>query len=97
MNRTAAIRNPARGRAAKKTMAEVHRESMVISENVRMLMARYRDTQAEVAGFLGIGLRTYEGRLAAPWEFRMEELEGIAQRYDLTVGALLRPIRFDDD
>ena len=96
MNQTGTIRNPARARTAKKTMAAIHAEALVISENLRMLMARYRDTQAEVAGFLGIGVRTFEGRLAAPWEFRMEELEGIAQRYDVTVGLLLKPIRFED-
>ena len=96
MNRAAVMRNPALMRKARKSAAEVHAESVVIAENVRVLMARYRDTQAEVAAFLRIGLRTFEGRLAAPWEFRLEELEGIAQRYDVTVGTLLRPIRFEE-
>ena len=82
---------------AKKSLGEVYAESGVIAENVRMLMARYRDTQEELADFIRITSRTFRNRLARPWDFRLEELEAIAKRYDVTVRALLSPIHFDEE
>lgn len=81
---------------AKKSLGEVYAESEVIAANVRMLMARYRDTQQELADFIRITSRTFRNRMARPWEFRMDELEALAKRYDVTVRALLSPIHFED-
>ena len=82
---------------AKKTIAEIHRESGVISENIRMLMGRYNDSADTLAGFVGINGRTVRNRLHEPWTFRLEELEAVAMRYDVTIRQLMSPIRFDEE
>ncbi len=82
---------------AKKTIAEIHRESGVIAENIRMLMGRSGDTADTLAGFVGINGRTVRNRLHEPWTFRLEELEAVAMRYDVTIRQLMSPIRFEDD
>ena len=81
---------------AKKTMEEVHRESGVIANNIRMLMGRYRDTSETLGAFIGINGRTLRNRLDEPWMFRLEELEAVAMRYDVTVRQLMSPMRFED-
>lgn len=82
---------------AKKTIAEIHRESGVIAENIRMLMGRYNDSADTLADFVGINGRTVRNRLHEPWTFRLEELEAVAMRYDVTIRQLMSPIRFDED
>lgn len=82
---------------AKKTVAEIHRESGVITENIRLLAGRYHDTVSELAGFIGITDRTLYFRFERPWEFRLEELEAVAMRYDVTIRQLMSPIRFDEE
>lgn len=86
-----------RGTPAKKSTAEIHRESGVITENIRLLAGRYHDTVSELAGFIGITDRTLYFRFERPWEFRLEELEAVAMRYDVTIRQLMSPIRFEDD
>ena len=82
---------------AKKTVAEIHRESGVIAENVRKLMGRYNDSADTLADFIGVNGRTVRNRLHEPWTFRLEELEAVAIRYDVTIRQLMSPIRFADD
>ena len=76
--------------------AEIHPETAVIADNIRMLLARYHDTVAELARFMGITDRTLYFRFERPWEFRMQELEAAAMRYDVTVRQLMSPMRFED-
>ena len=83
--------------AAKKTAGEAHRETSVIAENLRILAGRYRDTLGALADFMGITVRTLYSRLERPWEFRLEELEAAAMRYDVTVRQLMMPMRFEED
>ena len=82
---------------AKKTISEVYPESCVIAENIRMLMTRYRDTPATLGDFTGLNERTVRNRLREPWMFRLEELEAVAMRYDVTVRQLLSPMRFEEE
>ena len=78
---------------AKKTVAEIHRESGVIAENVRMLMGRYNDSADTLEDFIGVNGRTVH----EPWTFRLEELEAVAMRYDVTIRQLMSPIRFEEE
>lgn len=80
-----------------KGASDTRQASVIAAENIRMLMARYNDTRRELAAFMGIGVRTLDERFAAPWEFRLDEIESAAMRYDATVPQLFRPMRFADD
>jgi len=82
---------------AKKTISEAYPESCVIAENILMLMTINRDTRESVADYLGISRKTMTERLACPWMFRLEELEAVAMRYDVTVRQLLSPMRFEEE
>lgn len=81
----------------KKTVEEIHREAGVIAGNIRALMGRYRDGQQDVAKTAGLTAPTFRARMENPWMFRMEELEALAARYDVTVRQLLSPMKFEEE
>ena len=82
----------------KKTLEEVYAQSSVLGMNVRMLMAVNRDSRETVADYLGISRKTMTERLARPWEFRLQELEDLGRRYDVTVSQLAkRPVYVEDE
>ena len=83
---------PRGGRVPKKTISDVYAQAVVIGDNLRMLIAFHRDTQQELAAYLGISDRCLRDRLARPWEFRLAELEDMARRYDVTVRQLAEPM-----
>ena len=75
---------------------DAHREAAIIAENIAMLAARYRVSSEQVASHAGITSRCLRYRLASPWEFRMEELEGIARLFDVTVRQMFARMTFED-
>ena len=80
-----------------KGASDTRQASMIAAENIRMMMRRYGDTRRDLAGFMGIAVRTLDERFAAPWEFRLDEIESAALRYDVRVPQLFRPMRFEED
>ena len=86
-----------RGRRAPASRpGDAHRDARVIADNILMLAARYRVSQAQVAEHAGISDRSLRARYAQPWEFRFSELEGIGRLFDVSVRQLLAPMRFED-
>ena len=83
---------PRTGRVPKKSISDVYAQAVVIGDNLRMLIAFHRDTQQELAAYLGISDRCLRDRLCRPWEWRLSELEDLARRYEVTVRQLAEPL-----
>lgn len=62
-----------------------------VAEEIRVLITRNHTTQADVAAVLGMDAGTFSRRLRGHKSFDLDELEALANYFDVPITALIAP------